>query len=85
MEEERWPKTVLREEMRGTLNKNPSKWGKSVQAALEQMGCDVVNMIYQREEIDKIEQRIDEEIERYRKKLRDKDKKAIEESSYNNI
>lgn len=38
MKEERWPKVCLREELRELENKYPSKWGKSLKKAFEEVG-----------------------------------------------
>lgn len=38
MEEDRWPKQFLREELRGIKNNNASKWGKIIARALEKVG-----------------------------------------------
>ncbi|XP_074115712.1 uncharacterized protein LOC141538233 [Cotesia typhae] len=64
MEDKRWPKVCLREECRGILNGEPSKWGKAVVMALEEMKCsDVIRMIWEKKEIAVIENRLNEEPE----------------------
>ncbi|XP_053596255.1 uncharacterized protein LOC128668113 [Microplitis demolitor] len=37
MEKERWPRIALKEEMRGIMNRCPTKWGKMVKVALKKM------------------------------------------------
>ena len=38
MEEERWPKICLKEELRGIKNGMPTKWGNSLKKAFEEVG-----------------------------------------------
>ena len=38
MPDERWPKKCLREEARGILNGNPTKWGKEMEKAMKEVG-----------------------------------------------
>ena len=38
MNNDRWPKKCLREEIRGILNRNPSKWGKQLMNAMDEVG-----------------------------------------------
>ena len=37
MEEGRWPKIFLREEIRGISNGNPKKWGKEFKMAMDEV------------------------------------------------
>ncbi|CAD6235813.1 GSCOCG00007994001-RA-CDS [Cotesia congregata] len=86
MEEDRWPKIALREEMRGILNRNPAKWGRKLHAAIKEMGCEeIAGMIYNKEEKEKIDEKINAGVERYKEKLKEDDEKAIERSSYNKM
>ncbi|CAG5075454.1 Protein of unknown function [Cotesia congregata] len=49
MEEGRWPRIVMKEEMRGILNGKPTKWGKVVRMTLEKMECEeVIKMMIKR-------------------------------------
>lgn len=61
MEDKRWPKVCLREECRGILNGEPTRWGNAVVMALEEMKCsDVIRMIWEKKEIAVIEDRLNE-------------------------
>ncbi|CAG5089229.1 Protein of unknown function [Cotesia congregata] len=51
MEEDRRLKIALREEMRGILNRNPTKRDKNLHSAIKEMGCEEISgMIYNKEE-----------------------------------
>ena len=38
VEEDRWSKISLREEIRGISNRNPTKWGKEFKMAMDEFG-----------------------------------------------
>lgn len=86
MDEERWPRIVVKEEMRGILNGNPSRWGKAVKKTLKEMGCEeTVGMIYRNEESEVIEEKLNKGIEKLREKARKEDLEAIEKSTYSEL
>lgn len=60
MEDSRWPKLCLREEVRNIMNGKPSKWGKAVVHTLELMECeDVLELIWRRHDPDGVQQRLE--------------------------
>lgn len=42
MEEDRWPRKCMREEVRSIKNGNPTKWGKEMQKALNKTGDNMI-------------------------------------------
>ena len=38
MKGDRWPKLCLRKEIRRTINRNPSQWGREFKQVLEEVG-----------------------------------------------
>lgn len=73
MDENRWPKICLREEIRGVLNKNPTKWGKKIENIAREMKSEnVIKMIYDNEDGEKIEDEIKKGLGEYKKQLEKK-------------
>lgn len=47
MDSHRWPKICLREEIRGLINNNPTKWGKTLKKAFSDVGDgETISMIW---------------------------------------
>lgn len=74
MEEKRWPKICLREEMRGIMNSNPTKWGRGVLQVLKKMEkVDVVKSIWERSHEEEIYTEVKQGLERWRREEEDKE------------
>lgn len=83
-EKNRWPRAALREEIRGILNGNPTKWGKELQQALSQAGDGLtLQLIWEEVDTEIIEKRL----ERNLRLLEDQETQSnwtkIDKSEYN--
>ncbi|CAG5075581.1 Protein of unknown function [Cotesia congregata] len=86
MGEDRWPKICLREEMRGILNRQPSKWGEKIKMLVKEMECErVIELIYNNAEIEVIEEEIKNGLEVYKKMMEKKVEEKINNSTYSNL
>ncbi|CAD6234564.1 GSCOCG00001987001-RA-CDS [Cotesia congregata] len=86
MGEDRWPKICLREEMRGILNRQPSKWGEKIKMLVKEMECErIIELIYNNAEIEVIEEEIKNGLEVYKKMMEKKVEEKINNSTYNNL
>ena len=57
MDEKRWPKICLREEIRGIMNRHPLKWGKELNEAMEKAGDGrIIEHIWKRGESKNLEE-----------------------------
>lgn len=60
MDENRWPKICMAEELRGIKNKNPTKWGKHISKALGEVGDgESINLILKKEERQKLKENLE--------------------------
>ncbi|CAG5075558.1 Protein of unknown function [Cotesia congregata] len=83
MEDSRWPKLCLREEVRNIMNGKPSKWGKAVVQTLELMECeDVLELIWRKHDPDEVQQRLDEGFEVLRVLEEKKTREMVFKSTY---
>lgn len=86
MEDTRWPKICLREEMRGILNGNPTKWGKTIEESAKKMNCEnVIEKIYKGKDVEEISEEIGVGIECLTRKAADKEESRIRASNYSKI
>lgn len=84
MQDDRWPKICLREEVRSILNHNPSKWGEALNVALGEMQAQtVVQDIWNRADVGMIDLALDSGLVHLKRKERAEDWERIEASSYN--
>lgn len=61
MQDDRWPKICLREEVRGVINDKPSQWGRELQGAMREVGDGrLMRLIWDHGERGEIEKILDE-------------------------
>ena len=83
MEEERWPKICLREEIRGILNGQASDWGKDLEQAWNEVGDgQIAKMIWGRKEIEQIGDKLGKGVETNAEQEIQHDRERIKRSTY---
>ncbi|KAK0072463.1 hypothetical protein PV325_011330, partial [Microctonus aethiopoides] len=84
MEDSRWPKICMKEEMRGILNKTPSKWGKSLckgwKASWEKR---VSEALWKEEEWEEALEKIKEGVEEWWEMEKKREEEKIKRSTFN--
>lgn len=84
MEEGRWPKVCLREEVRNILNNRPTDWGKKVYKSAREMGIvRVFEEMWNGAEAGEIRRITEEGLRRLKKKYEEEDDARIQLSTYN--
>ncbi|KAK0180574.1 hypothetical protein PV327_002941 [Microctonus hyperodae] len=84
MEEERWPKVCLREEVRAIVNRRPSKWGKELYDSAREMGMEkIFDEMWKRVPVGNIKALIGEGMKKIEQMCIKQEMKKAEESSYN--
>lgn len=79
----RWPKICLREEIRGIINGNPSKWGKELKEAMEEVGDGrVIDHIWKRGGEKMLETLLEEGLGKKKDQDIQEDWTRIDKSSY---
>ncbi|XP_043477868.1 uncharacterized protein LOC122508520 [Leptopilina heterotoma] len=59
MEENRWVRKCLMEEIRAIKNNNPSKWGKDLERCLKSLGDgQIINQLWDRKPVEEVEARV---------------------------
>lgn len=86
MNEERWPKVCMKEECRGIMNGNPSKWGKRMKEMCDEIGVsEVIEWIWREETGEKVYERMRKGVDEWKEKERREDWGKVCESTYNRI
>lgn len=84
LEKDRWPVICLREEVRGILNGNPSRWGKELNRGLEDLEAQsILRAIWKNENIDDIGTVLASGLEALKGAERAEDWRKVTISSYN--
>lgn len=84
MEDNRWPKICLREEMRALLNNSPTKWGNEVAKVLIEIWCeDISEKIWRGENSDEIYESLKKGLELWHEGLRREEWEAIVKPTFN--
>ncbi|CAG5092982.1 Protein of unknown function [Cotesia congregata] len=87
MDDDRWTKICIKNEMREIMNKNPTKWGKTIEKFLQKIGIgELPKMIYVACSSDDVEEKIKSGLENYKWMLDEKEElyKNIKTEESNN-
>ncbi|CAG5073385.1 Similar to mars1: Methionine--tRNA ligase [Cotesia congregata] len=86
MDDDRWTKICIKNEMREIMNKNPKKWGKTIEKFLQKIGIgELPKMIYKGCSSDDVEEKIKSGLENYKWMLDEKEEILIKKSTYNEL
>lgn len=86
MEDSRWPKICVMEEIRAITNGNPSKWGENLVSVLREMGIeDLIEMIRERRDGGRIGEKIKTGLEELKRRSLREEEEKIRESGYNDL
>lgn len=83
MDDNRWPKQCLREEVRNILNSNSSKWGKAVLQTLKLMKCEeILELIWRRQDPGIVKLKLNDGLELLRVQEEETTRALVYKSTY---